>query len=132
MSLSCKLLKYSETLEFGSWKKLIAETLSQCFTIIPSILLINSTDEMNQNRQVLQSLAELSNIHNSSNNSNNNVPCSWGIDGWTGQVKDIKSLNLIEPLVLKKSIINTAIEACITLLRIDTITSSFHPIDSNK
>ncbi|KAF2078099.1 hypothetical protein CYY_000570 [Polysphondylium violaceum] len=136
MTLSVKLWKYSETLPFGSWKKSIAESLSQCFTIIPNILLMNANDEVNQNKQILQLITELSNKHRveiENNNSDNTSPaavCSWGIDGWTGEIKDTRSLNLIEPLVLKKSIINTAIEACITLLRIDTITSSFHPIDS--
>eukprot|EP01132_Coremiostelium_polycephalum_P003344 gene3344-4192_t len=120
MSISQHLLKYSNQLEEGSLEKVVCKCLSECFTIIPLIL------SMNCGVNALDIIAKLSLKHqqhlnsNSSSSSGNSSCCSWGVDGWTGEIKDMKEMNIIEPVVLKKSIINIAIEACITLLRIDT------------
>lgn len=48
---------------------------------------------------------------------------SWGIDGTTGNVANIRDLNIWEPTVVKSQSIKTAIEASIMLLRVDKIVS---------
>ncbi|CAF0722067.1 unnamed protein product [Didymodactylos carnosus] len=48
---------------------------------------------------------------------------SWGIDGETGQLADMKTLGIWEPIAVKMQTIKTAIETAILLLRIDDIVS---------
>jgi len=47
----------------------------------------------------------------------------WGIDGETGEIVDIKDIDIWEPLSVKLQAYKTAIEAAILLLRIDDIIS---------
>ncbi|EGC37843.1 hypothetical protein DICPUDRAFT_29612 [Dictyostelium purpureum] len=127
MSISSKLLAYSNSINPNEstlhyWKKEISKTISESFQIIPSILVMNSYNTSNT-KQPLEIIAQLLSSHHSFYNGNDGV-CSLGIDGWTGEIKDMREMNIIEPLILKKSIIITSIEACITLLRIDTIVTS--------
>jgi len=48
---------------------------------------------------------------------------NWGINGTTGEIVDMKELGIWEPLVVKSQAIKSAIEAAITLLRVDDIVS---------
>ncbi len=48
---------------------------------------------------------------------------TWGINGETGEVVDIKELKIWEPLAVKLQTYKTAIETAILLLRIDDIVS---------
>ncbi|CAF0775770.1 unnamed protein product [Didymodactylos carnosus] len=48
---------------------------------------------------------------------------SWGVDGETGQLVDMKKLGIWEPIAVKMQTIKTAIETAILLLRIDDIVS---------
>lgn len=48
---------------------------------------------------------------------------TWGIDGETGQLVDMKVRGIWEPLSVKLQIYKTAIETAILLLRIDDIVS---------
>lgn len=48
---------------------------------------------------------------------------SWGIDGTTGQLIDMKEYGVWEPLTVKLQTYKTAIETAIMLLRIDDILS---------
>jgi len=48
---------------------------------------------------------------------------TWGIDGTTGNLVDMKELNIWDPLLVKLQIYKTAIETAILLLRIDDIVS---------
>lgn len=48
---------------------------------------------------------------------------SWGIDGETGQLVDMKERGIWEPLAVKLQTYKTAIETAILLLRIDDIVS---------
>uniref|UniRef100_A0A182NQG8 T-complex protein 1 subunit gamma n=1 Tax=Anopheles dirus TaxID=7168 RepID=A0A182NQG8_9DIPT len=50
-------------------------------------------------------------------------PCTWGIDGETGQLVDMKEKNIWEPLSVKLQVYKTAVETAILLLRIDDIVS---------
>ncbi|KAG2485569.1 hypothetical protein HYH03_015733 [Edaphochlamys debaryana] len=55
--------------------------------------------------------------------------CSWGIDGETGEVKDMKALGVWEPYQVKAQTIKTAIESAQMLLRIDDIVSGLSKKD---
>ena len=48
---------------------------------------------------------------------------TWGINGETGEVVDMKKLKIWEPLTVKLQTYKTAIETAILLLRIDDIVS---------
>ncbi|KAK5574517.1 hypothetical protein RB653_009770 [Dictyostelium firmibasis] len=137
MAISMKLLEYSNSIDLISncnnnnennminldqnyWKKEISKTLSECFQIIPSILVMNAYNSCSNIKSPLETIAELSTLHS----KDKGTKCSLGIDGWTGEIKNMKQMNIIEPLILKKSIIVSSIEAVIALLRIDTIVSS--------
>jgi len=48
---------------------------------------------------------------------------NWGINGTTGEIVDMKELGIWEPLLVKSQSIKSAIEAAITLLRVDDIVS---------
>ncbi|GLC36676.1 T-complex protein 1 subunit gamma [Pleodorina starrii] len=55
--------------------------------------------------------------------------CSWGIDGETGEVKDMKELGVWEPYQVKAQTVKTAIESAQMLLRIDDIVSGLSKKD---
>jgi len=50
-------------------------------------------------------------------------PCSWGINGETGEIVDMKEKGVWEPLSVKMQVYKTAVETAILLLRIDDIVS---------
>ncbi|KAL9696490.1 hypothetical protein quinque_016069 [Culex quinquefasciatus] len=50
-------------------------------------------------------------------------PCTWGIDGESGQIVDMKERGIWEPLSVKLQVYKTAVETAILLLRIDDIVS---------
>jgi len=52
-----------------------------------------------------------------------NGETTWGINGETGEVVDMKELRIWEPLAVKLQVYKTAIETAILLLRIDDIVS---------
>ena len=57
---------------------------------------------------------------------------TWGIDGETGQLVDMKERGIWEPLAVKLQTYKTAIETAILLLRIDDIVSGSKKKDSNN
>lgn len=57
------------------------------------------------------------------NHTDPNVPCTWGIDGETGELVEQKKDGIWEPLSVKLQTYKTAIETAILLLRIDDIVS---------
>jgi len=54
---------------------------------------------------------------------------TWGIDGETGELADMTSLGVWEPLTVKMQTIKTAVESASMLLRIDEIVSGTHKRD---
>lgn len=58
-------------------------------------------------------------------------PCTWGIDGETGEIVDMKERGIWEPLSVKMQVYKTAIETAILLLRIDDIVSGSKKKDSD-
>eukprot|EP00977_Amphora_coffeiformis_P025785 scaffold22145_cov167-Amphora_coffeaeformis.AAC.7 len=50
-------------------------------------------------------------------------PCTWGINGDTGELVDMNDYGIWEPLSVKAQVIKTAIESACMILRIDDIVS---------
>merc|ERR1712142_818928 len=50
-------------------------------------------------------------------------PCAWGINGLPGEICDVKSIDIYDPLAVKLQSYKTAVETAILLLRIDDIIS---------
>lgn len=57
------------------------------------------------------------------NHTDAETPCTWGIDGESGDLVEQKEKGLWEPLAVKLQTYKTAIETAILLLRIDDIVS---------
>lgn len=55
--------------------------------------------------------------------TNQTEVCTWGIDGETGELVDMKVKGIWEPLSVKLQVYKTAVETAILLLRIDDIVS---------
>ncbi|EGG21837.1 hypothetical protein DFA_01723 [Cavenderia fasciculata] len=144
MSLSMALKRHVQKNNIKGLEARIFEILANAFSVIPSIIgsncypfqntKIDNDSNDNDDQEMIDGgimsiITRLSFLHGQHLKNQDvatdetSVPCKWGIDGWTGRICDISKLGIIEPLVLKKSIINAAIESCITLLRIDTIIS---------
>ncbi|KAG2432826.1 hypothetical protein HXX76_008560 [Chlamydomonas incerta] len=58
--------------------------------------------------------------------------CCWGIDGESGEVKDMKELGIWEPYQVKAQTIKTAVESAQMLLRIDDIVSGLSRRDKGS
>jgi len=48
---------------------------------------------------------------------------TWGVDGETGELTDMKELNIWDPLSVRIQVLKTAVETAVMLLRIDDIVS---------
>lgn len=48
---------------------------------------------------------------------------SWGIDGTTGKIVDMKEYGIWEPFAVKSQTLKTAVESACLLLRVDDIVS---------
>lgn len=57
------------------------------------------------------------------NHTDLNAPCTWGINGETGELVQQEADGIWEPLSVKLQTYKTAIETAILLLRIDDIVS---------
>lgn len=65
----------------------------------------------------IRTLTQLKAKHATEGNS------TWGVNGLTGKVEDMKQVGVLEPLAVKLQTYKTAIETAILLLRIDDIVS---------
>merc|ERR1719412_1290144 len=57
---------------------------------------------------------------------------TWGVNGLTGKVEDMKEVGILEPLAVKLQTYKTAIETAILLLRIDDIVSGSKKRDDSS
>ncbi|XP_074079316.1 T-complex protein 1 subunit gamma [Macrotis lagotis] len=57
---------------------------------------------------------------------------TWGVDGETGALVDMKELGIWEPLAVKLQIYKTAVETAVLLLRIDDIVSGHKKKDGDQ
>jgi len=91
------------------------KAVAQALEIIPRTL------AQNCGANTIRMLTALRAKHAS--HSGENGPCTWGIDGETGEIVDMKERNIWEPLSVKMQVYKTAVETAILLLRIDDIVS---------
>lgn len=103
MSLSLALIR----------KNVQFRPIAQALEIIPRTL------AQNCGANTIRTLTTLRAKHAAQGNS----LCTWGIDGETGQLVDMKDRGIWEPLSVKLQVYKTAIETAILLLRIDDIVS---------
>lgn len=85
--------------------------LARSFEVIPRTLIQNCGSN------VIRTLTALRAKHAQDGNA------TWGVDGNTGELVDMKQLGIWEPLAVKLQTYKTAIETAILLLRIDDIVS---------
>merc|ERR1712051_931088 len=74
----------------------------------------------------IRTLTQLKAKHATEGNS------SWGVNGLTGKVEDMKQVGVLEPLAVKLQTYKTAIETAILLLRIDDIVSGSKKRDDSS
>ena len=108
MSVSRALIEYSQTIEgVEQWP---FRAVGQAFEVIPRTL------AQNCGANVIRTLTKLRSKHAEG-------LLTFGVNGNTGDVEDIKALNVWEPYQVKIQTFKTSIEAACMLLRIDDIVS---------
>lgn len=90
--------------------------VAQALEIIPRTL------AQNCGANTIRTLTALRAKH-ASHTQGDAAPCSWGINGETGELVDMKVQGVWEPLSVKMQVYKTAVETAILLLRIDDIVS---------
>ena len=89
--------------------------VAEAMEVIPRTLLQNC------GVSVIRSLTQLRAKHAAADSTGK--PCTWGINGTTGELVDMNEYGIWEPLTVKAQIIKTAIESACMILRIDDIVS---------
>lgn len=111
MELSHKLNEKAKTLE--GLQQLPLRALAYALEIIPRTL------AQNCGADVVRVMTELRAKHASENG------IYFGIDGNTGKIMDMRTIDIWEPLSVKTQVFKSAIEASCMLLRIDDVVSGF-------
>jgi len=94
------------------------QAVGEAMEIIPQTL------AQNCGVSVIRTITQLRAKHAEAyDNAEDNGPCSWGINGITGDLVDMKEYGIWEPLSVKVQTIKTAIESACMILRIDDIVS---------
>lgn len=91
--------------------------VAQALDIIPRTL------AQNCGANTIRTLTALRAKHASHSQAGDTGPCTWGINGVTGELVDMKVAGVWEPLSVKMQVYKTAVETAILLLRIDDIVS---------
>eukprot|EP00877_Chromochloris_zofingiensis_P011116 jgi/Chrzof1/6258/Cz17g17210.t1 len=89
-------------------------TAGQAFEVIPRTL------AQNCGANIIRTLTKLRAKHAEAGGAG---PCTFGLNGETGEIVDMKELGVWEPLAVKTQTIKTSIESATMLLRIDDIVS---------
>ncbi|XP_054717149.1 T-complex protein 1 subunit gamma-like [Uloborus diversus] len=109
MAVSQRLMEKSKSIMgISQWPY---RAVASALEVIPRTLIQNCGGD------VIRSLTALRAKHATAGN------ISWGIDGQTGQLVDMKNYGVWEPLTVKLQAYKTAVETAIMLLRIDDILS---------
>eukprot|EP00475_Leptophrys_vorax_P001182 TRINITY_DN1062_c0_g1_i1.p1 TRINITY_DN1062_c0_g1~~TRINITY_DN1062_c0_g1_i1.p1 ORF type:complete len:552 (-),score=176.32 TRINITY_DN1062_c0_g1_i1:75-1670(-) len=87
------------------------KAVATALEVIPKTLMDNC------GAQTIRVLTELRAKHAENGNS------FWGVDGNSGEIKDIRTIGIVEPLAVKAQTFKTAIESATLLLRVDEIVS---------
>lgn len=99
--------------------------VAQALEIIPRTL------AQNCGANTIRTLTALRAKH-ASHNHGDHGPCSWGINGETGDLVDMSEKGVWEPLSVKLQVYKTAVETAILLLRIDDIVSGSKKRDRDQ
>ncbi|XP_044746340.1 T-complex protein 1 subunit gamma [Coccinella septempunctata] len=111
----------------GAIEMAVAQRLIQKATHGPyralahALEIIPKTIAQNCGANTIRTLTALRAKH--ANHTDENTPCSWGINGETGELVEQTKNNLWEPLAVKLQTYKTAVETAVLLLRIDDIVS---------
>ena len=87
------------------------KAIGQALEVIPRILVANCGES------TIRAITSLKAKHAEGGND------SWGIDGMTGTVKDMKDLGVWDPFCVRMQVYKSAVETAMMLLRIDDIVS---------
>lgn len=111
----------------GAIEMAVAQRLIQKATHGPyralahALEIIPKTIAQNCGANTIRTLTALRAKH--ANHNDENAPCTWGINGETGDLVEQTKNNLWEPLAVKLQTYKTAVETAVLLLRIDDIVS---------
>jgi T-complex protein 1 subunit gamma len=72
---------------------------------------------------VIRTVTQLRAKHAAAYDEADKVACTWGVNGITGDLVDMKELGIYEPFSVKVQTIKTAIESACMILRVDDIVS---------
>jgi T-complex protein 1 subunit gamma len=109
MAIACRLSEKSKSI--SGVQQYPYKAVSEALEVIPRTLVQNCGGN------AIKVLTELRAKHSSKDN------CSWGIDGTSGKVVDMKEYGVWEPMAVKAQTMKTAIESACLLLRVDDIVS---------
>jgi len=99
--------------------------------VAEALEIIPRTLAQNCGANTIRTLTALRAKH-ASHSHGDNTSCTWGINGETGEIVDMKVLGVWEPLSVKMQVYKTAIETAILLLRIDDIVSGSKKKDKDN
>src|SRR6266699_3247569 len=108
--LAKRLREYA--VKVGGREQLAIEAFAEAMEAVPTTLAENA------GLDPIDILVELRSKHESATNP-------WfGVDVYSGEIKDMKKLNVLEPLRVKQQVVSTASEAASMILRIDDVIAS--------
>jgi T-complex protein 1 subunit gamma len=97
------------------------QAVGEALEIIPHTLAQNCG--VSVIRTITQLRAKHAAAYEQSEQEGQTVKCSWGINGITGELVDMKEYGIWEPFSVKAQTVKTAIESACMILRIDDIVS---------
>lgn len=113
MAIAAAIIRQSKSIE--GVQQYPFRAVASALEVIPRTLIENCGGN------AIRLLTDLRARHASA--TQNNQTSTFGIDGNKGEVVDVLSLNIFEPLAVKSQTVKTAIESSCMLLRIDEIVS---------
>ncbi|KAL3287626.1 hypothetical protein HHI36_002095 [Cryptolaemus montrouzieri] len=120
--LSPRLVPGGGAIEMAVAQRLIQKATHGPYRALAHALeIIPKTIAQNCGANTIRTLTALRAKH--ANHTDANTPCTWGIDGESGELVEQTKNNLWEPLAVKLQTYKTAVETSILLLRIDDIVS---------
>lgn len=99
------------TEDLSGKEKEVVIAFSDALLTIPKALIENMGGD------VIELLGELE-------KKNSEEPGKWGFDAQLGEIVDVDDVELIDPLRVKKYVLSTAVDAAVTILRIDDVIAS--------
>lgn len=105
--------------EIQGEKQWAFKAIGQALEVIPRILVANCGES------TIRAITSLKAKHAESADNH-----SWGIDGMTGQVRDMKELGVWDPFAVRMQVYKSAVETAMMLLRIDDIVSGVKKQDA--